>query len=188
MNDFKRNLLLKFFRIFFDELKFLTTQDILCVGKYRFILQFMKSKLMGRKGLLLLMPPETRIIGIDNIKINGSLLKSKLLRSFISSRLYIQAINKIFIDASVLIGPDVKIISANHNLDDFDNWDPADAIQIKKNVWIGANVVILPGVYLGDNCVVGAGSIVTKSFGDNSIIAGNPAKLIKKKSKIDNYQ
>jgi len=180
MNSYKRNLLLMFLRIFFNELKYLNAEDILSVGKYRFMLQFIKSKLMGRKGLILLMPTETRIIGFENIKINGSLLGSKLMRSFISSRLYMQAINKIYIDASVLIGPDVKIISANHNLDDFDIWDSADAIHIKKNVWIGANVVILPGVNLGDNCVVGAGSIVTKSFGNNSIIAGNPAKLIKK--------
>lgn len=52
-------------------------------------------------------------------------------------------------------------------------------VKIGDNCWIGENVVILPGIILGNGCVVGAGTIVTKSFPDNSIIAGNPAKVIK---------
>lgn len=52
-------------------------------------------------------------------------------------------------------------------------------VSIGNNCWIGEKVIILPGVHLGDNVIVAAGSIVTKSFNSNSIIGGNPAKYIK---------
>ncbi|WP_049788945.1 acyltransferase [Photobacterium profundum] len=52
-------------------------------------------------------------------------------------------------------------------------------ISIGSNVFLGVNVIILPNVIIGDNVVVGAGSIVTKSIPDNSIVVGNPAKIIK---------
>ncbi len=52
-------------------------------------------------------------------------------------------------------------------------------VHIKKNVWIGANVTILPGVTIGENAIVGACSVVTKDVPDNAVVVGNPAKVIK---------
>ncbi len=103
-------------------------------------------------------------------------------RSFaISGGCYIQAFNGIVMGDNVIFAFGVKMISSDH-----DPLDPtwvkhvqSSPIVIGSNCWIGANAVILPGVSLGDNVVVGAGSVVTKSFPANVIIAGNPAKIIR---------
>lgn len=52
-------------------------------------------------------------------------------------------------------------------------------VHIKKNVWIGVNTTILPGVTIGENAIVGAGSVVTKDVPDNAVVVGTPAKVIK---------
>ncbi|EEU5811077.1 N-acetyltransferase, partial [Escherichia coli] len=52
-------------------------------------------------------------------------------------------------------------------------------IHIKKNASIGANATILPGIIIGENSIIGAGSVVTKDIPDNVIVAGNPAKIIR---------
>lgn len=55
----------------------------------------------------------------------------------------------------------------------------ARPIIVGNNVWIGANVTVVPGVTIGDNCVIGAGSVVTKDIPDNTVAVGNPCKVIK---------
>lgn len=59
-------------------------------------------------------------------------------------------------------------------------------VKIGNNVWIGENVVVLSGVSIGDGCIIGANSVVTKSFGECLIIAGNPAVAIKRFDKDNN--
>ena len=87
---------------------------------------------------------------------------------------------KIYICDNVFIGPNVGLITTNHNLKDLNLHDEPKNIVIGKNCWIGMNSVLLPGVKLGRNTVVGAGSVVRKSFRHgNVIIAGSPAKIIK---------
>ena len=58
-------------------------------------------------------------------------------------------------------------------------WEFGAPITIGDNVWIGGGSILNPGVTLGNNVVVGSGSVVTKSFGDNVVIAGNPARVIR---------
>ena len=103
----------------------------------------------------------------------------------LSGGCYIQVGNGIEIADDTIVGPGVKIISANHSSENSDVWIASKPIIIGKGCWIGANSVILPDVELGDNTIVGAGSIVTKSFNGNCIIAGNPAKVIKTVKKQD---
>ncbi|MFC0187176.1 acyltransferase [Fictibacillus aquaticus] len=87
---------------------------------------------------------------------------------------------KIFIGKNVHIAPNCGIITTNHKNDNPDLHEPGKDIIIGDNCWIGMNSVILPGVKLGNNTIVGAGSVVTKSFPDGYVvIGGTPAKKIK---------
>jgi len=87
---------------------------------------------------------------------------------------------KIIIGKGSYIAPNVGIITANHDIDNLDSHLPGKDVILGKKCWIGMNSVILPGVELGDHTIVGAGSVVTKSFPEgNCVIAGNPAKIIR---------
>ena len=98
-----------------------------------------------------------------------------------SPHCYIQAINGIEFGYNTIIGPGVNIISANHNIYDYNLHGSAKPIRIGNNCWIGANVTILPGVELADHTIVAAGAVVSKSFLEGDcIIGGVPAKIIKK--------
>lgn len=81
-----------------------------------------------------------------------------------------------------MLAPNVSLFTAQHPLDPKERrsgLESAAPINIGNDCWIGGGAIILPGVTLGNNVVVGAGAVVTKSFGDNVVIAGNPAKVIK---------
>ncbi len=78
------------------------------------------------------------------------------------------------------IGPNVGIITKNHDLVDNDSYTKGEPVHIGAFCWIGMNAVVLPGVNLGDFTVVAAGAVVTKSFAEGYlVIAGNPASVIK---------
>jgi len=87
------------------------------------------------------------------------------------------------IGKNCMMGPRVSICTADHPRDAGTRNSGVEfgrAINIGDNVWIGAHVVVNPGVTLGNNVVVGAGAVVTKSFGDNVVIGGVPAKILKR--------
>lgn len=84
----------------------------------------------------------------------------------------------ITIDDEVQIAANVQLISNNHDLDDR-NVITCKPVHICKRVWVGAGSTILPGVTIGENSVVGAGSVVTKDVPANTIVAGNPARVMK---------
>lgn len=83
------------------------------------------------------------------------------------------------IEDGVLIGPDVRIATVNHDLEDRHHKFFFKKVTIKKNAWICMGAIICPGVTIGENSVVAAGAVVTKDVPDNVIVGGNPAKVIK---------
>lgn len=89
---------------------------------------------------------------------------------------------EVIIGKNCMIAPNVAIYTATHPIDPVERnggTEYAKKVVIGDNCWLGGNSVICPGVTLGNNVVVGAGAVVTKSFGDNVVLAGNPAKVIK---------
>jgi acetyltransferase-like isoleucine patch superfamily enzyme len=94
----------------------------------------------------------------------------------------IAAFKFIKIGNNVRCGTNTTIADADFHLDDPRAGKPADVI-IEDNVWLGANVTVLKGVTIGENTVIGAGSVVTKSIPANVVAAGNPCKVIKNLSK-----
>ncbi len=91
----------------------------------------------------------------------------------------------ITIEDEVLIGSGVHIYTLNHRFDDsttpiIDQGHMASqAVMLRRGCWIGANAIILPGVEIGENAVIGAGSVVTKSIPPKVLAVGAPAKVIK---------
>ena len=102
-------------------------------------------------------------------------------RVFINMGCCFQDQGGITIGDDVLIGHQVVIATLNHDMDPAKrgNMTPAP-VKIGSRVWIGAHATILPGVTVGENAVIAAGAVVTKDVPANTVVAGVPAKIIKK--------
>jgi len=90
--------------------------------------------------------------------------------------------NKVQIGHHVMIGPNVQIYTAAHELQAEarnQGWEVAKPIVIENNVWIGGGAILLPGVKIGQNAVVGAGAVVSRNVPENAVVAGNPAQVIR---------
>ena len=107
--------------------------------------------------------------------------------SEIGSNARLMIIGNLKIGDNVMMAPDVFIVDSNHRFNKKDvpiknqgNDSPRN-IEICDDVWIGARAIILPRVKIGKGAIVAAGSVVTKDIPSYSIVAGNPAKIIKKR-------
>ena len=121
--------------------------------------------------------PRTVVNGAQNI-----VFPQDSINVFQSPGCYWQAF-----DATVTVGhhcfiaPNVGIITTNHDVSNPQKHAPGKPVVLGDNCWIGMNAMILPGVTLGENTVVAAGAVVTKSFPEgHCVVGGVPARLIKK--------
>jgi acetyltransferase-like isoleucine patch superfamily enzyme len=129
--------------------------------------------------------PGAFIVGCSNIEIGdrvvlrpGTMLFGELGEGEIGK-------SYIIIEDDVMIGSGVHLYTNNHRFDLMDipiidqGYYDSKQVVLKKGCWIGANAIILPGVTIGENSVVGAGSVVTKSIPDRVVAVGSPARIIK---------
>ena len=132
------------------------------------------SNLVGlySRTVILTRTPEARIHIGNNVGISGSTIYAR---------------KGITIGDNTMIGGNAKILDNDFHplevearLADDKNKIGTREIVIGKNCFIGCNSLILKGTVLGDNCVVGAGAVVSGKFEDNCVIAGNPARVIRK--------
>jgi maltose O-acetyltransferase len=86
----------------------------------------------------------------------------------------------ITIGDDVQIGPNVQLLTPTHPLDPDlrrAKWESAKPIVIEDNAWLGGGAIVLPGVTVGANAIVGAGAVVTKDVPTNTVVVGNPARV-----------
>ncbi|MCQ9677678.1 sugar O-acetyltransferase [Corynebacterium sp. BF-R-2] len=83
----------------------------------------------------------------------------------------------------VMIGPNCSLITVGHPVDDHrrreEGWEIAKPISVGRNTWFGANVTVLPGVTIGEDCVVGANTLVTTDIPDKSLVLGSPGRVVR---------
>lgn len=93
---------------------------------------------------------------------------------------------KIIIGDNVLIGPNVTIVTVGHPINpNYRAFMYTEPVVIQNNCWIGAGVVINGGIEIGENTVIGSGSVVTKNIPKNSVAVGNPCRVIREINEED---
>jgi acetyltransferase-like isoleucine patch superfamily enzyme len=136
------------------------------------------NNIFGRHTILYAIPSEFG--NNEKIKIGNN--------TYIGHYCSIHSISNIIIEDNVVFSDYIYVSNVSHGTELIEGesimaqpWIDSGMIKIGEGTFVGHGAKILPGVVLGKYCIVGAGAIVTKSFEDYSVIAGNPAKLIKKR-------
>ena len=136
--------------------------------------QTILRRLLGRIGQNSIVEPPFYCVYGQNIYISDDV--------YLNFSCTILDCNEVHIGHHVMIGPGVQIYCAAHLLQAevrIQGWEVAKPIVIEDNVWLGGGAILLPGVRIGRNAVVGAGAVVSRSVPANTIVAGNPARVIR---------
>ncbi|WP_269171847.1 MULTISPECIES: sugar O-acetyltransferase [unclassified Modestobacter] len=103
-------------------------------------------------------------------------------RTFANFGLVCLDVARVTIGDDVQLGPNVQLLTATHPLEAGprrDKWESAEPIVIEDNVWLGGGVIVCPGVRIGANTVVGAGSVVTRDLPADVVAVGSPARVVR---------
>lgn len=135
-----------------------------------------------------------RIVNLEKQLFNGQLAEDTFLtppfqidcasRLFLGKNVFanhgltVMSLGTVTIDDGVMMGPEVALLTVNHEPKNIRVVKAAE-IHLKKNAWLGARAIILPGVTVGENAIVGSGAVVTHDVPDNAVVVGSPARVIK---------
>ena len=103
-------------------------------------------------------------------------------RTFVNFGLVILDVARVTIGDDVQIGPNVQLLTATHPVDADRRrakWEAAEPIIIEDNVWLGGGVIVLPGVTIGEDTVVGAGAVVNRDLPAGVVAVGSPARIVR---------
>ena len=138
------------------------------------------------KGILReILPEESAVPGLHvplNLEYGCNLVCGE--RVFINFGATILAQATVTLGDGVMVGPNCSLITVGHPVNDHEmragGWEIAKPITIGDNTWFGANVTVLPGITIGKNCVIGAGTLITTDIPDNSLVLGSPGRVVRK--------
>ena len=164
-----------------DELSALTRRAVRLLALYEQayptdpdIARYLLSQVLGEVGESVDIRPPLRVDYGVNISIGDG--------SWVNYGLTVLDVAQVVIGKDVLIGPNCSLYTAIHPTEPGPRrakWESAAPITLEDNVWLGGSVVVCPGVTIGENSIIGAGGVVTRSIPANSIAVGNPARVIK---------
>jgi maltose O-acetyltransferase len=101
-----------------------------------------------------------------------------------SGRVRIEAWERVTIGRCCMFNDDVLLLTAQHDIDSLDFAADVRSISIGDYVWLPQRIVVLPGVQIGEAAVVGTGSVVTRDVPAYSVVAGNPARVIRERARL----
>lgn len=127
-----------------------------------------------------------RVRTLIDVKASGAVSIGS--RSFINSGVEIQSVVGVTIGSGCLLGDEVVIQDTSFHEVDEGAAPKVAPVVIGDNVWIARRAIILPGVTIGDHAVIGAGSIVTRSVGPKTVVAGNPARPLRRVDASDKFR